>query len=80
MALLVSLSGRALLASLALLVFVWLRCASGSRSLPLRTLQHGVCGCCCCRLLGFDVETLYELHYQMITLGKVFCNKQAPNW
>ncbi|KAL4855186.1 hypothetical protein ACK3TF_004177 [Chlorella vulgaris] len=31
------------------------------------------------RLLGFDVETLYELHYQMITLGKVFCNKQAPN-
>lgn len=33
-----------------------------------------------CRLLGFDVETLYELHYQMITLGKVFCNKQTPHW
>ena len=32
------------------------------------------------RLLGFDVETLYELHYQMITLGKVFCGKQQPNW
>ena len=32
------------------------------------------------RLLGFDVETLYELHYQMITLGKVFCNKQTPHW
>jgi hypothetical protein len=31
------------------------------------------------RLLGFGVETLYELHYQMITLGKVFCNKAAPN-
>jgi endonuclease III len=31
------------------------------------------------RLLGFDVETLYELHYQMITLGKVFCSKQNPN-
>lgn len=22
----------------------------------------------------------YELHFQMITLGKVFCNKQQPNW
>uniref|UniRef100_A0A1D2A9X5 J domain-containing protein n=2 Tax=Auxenochlorella protothecoides TaxID=3075 RepID=A0A1D2A9X5_AUXPR len=31
------------------------------------------------RLVGFDVETLYELHYQMITLGKVFCNKLRPN-
>jgi len=31
------------------------------------------------RLLGFDVETLYELHYQMITLGKVFCSKHSPN-
>jgi endonuclease III len=31
------------------------------------------------RLLGFDIETLYELHYQMITLGKVFCSKQSPN-
>lgn len=26
---------------------------------------------CSRRLLGFDVETLYELHYSMITLGKV---------
>ena len=26
---------------------------------------------CVCRLMHFDVETLYELHYQMITLGKV---------
>ena len=24
-----------------------------------------------CRLMPFDLETLYELHYQMITLGKV---------
>ena len=31
------------------------------------------------RLLGFDIETLYELHYQMITLGKVFCSKVSPN-
>lgn len=31
------------------------------------------------RLLGFDIETLYELHYQMITLGKIFCSKQNPN-
>lgn len=31
------------------------------------------------RLLGFDIETLYELHYQMITLGKVFCSKNNPN-
>jgi len=31
------------------------------------------------RLLGFDIETLYELHYQMITLGKIFCSKQSPN-
>ena len=38
------------------------------------------CSLAPCRLLGFDVDTLYELHYQMITLGKVFCNKQAPNW
>lgn len=29
--------------------------------------------------MGFDVPTLYELHYQMITLGKVFCLKQRPN-
>ncbi len=26
-----------------------------------------------CRLMHFDMETLYELHYQMITLGKVGC-------
>lgn len=47
--------------------------------LTLRALQHTqppTPG----RLLGFDVEALYELHYQMITLGKVFCNKQQPNW
>lgn len=31
------------------------------------------------RLVGFDVGTLYELHYQMITLGKVFCSKANPN-
>ena len=31
------------------------------------------------RLLGFNLETLYELHYQMITLGKVFCSKSNPN-
>ncbi|KAK9817100.1 hypothetical protein WJX72_009565 [[Myrmecia] bisecta] len=31
------------------------------------------------RLMGFDVDTLYELHYQMITLGKVFCSKRSPN-
>ena len=24
-----------------------------------------------CRLMHFDLDTLYELHYQMITLGKV---------
>ena len=23
-----------------------------------------------CRLMHFDIDTLYELHYQMITLGK----------
>ena len=27
--------------------------------------------CAVCRLMRFSVETLYELHYQMITLGKV---------
>ena len=27
----------------------------------------------------FDVEMLYELHYHMITLGKVFCAKLMPN-
>ncbi|GIL84976.1 hypothetical protein Vretifemale_13616 [Volvox reticuliferus] len=29
--------------------------------------------------MAFDLETLYELHYQSITLGKVFCQKRAPN-
>ncbi len=24
-----------------------------------------------CRLMNFDLDNLYELHYQMITLGKV---------
>lgn len=34
-----------------------------------------------CRLLGFDVETLYELHYSMITLGKVGgCALSACVW
>jgi endonuclease III len=31
------------------------------------------------RLLGFGFTTLYEMHYQMITLGKVFCSKANPN-
>lgn len=31
------------------------------------------------RLLNFPIDTLYELHYQMITLGKVFCSKSDPN-
>lgn len=31
------------------------------------------------RLLKFPTDTLYELHYQMITLGKVFCSKSDPN-
>ncbi|KAK9909469.1 hypothetical protein WJX75_002712 [Coccomyxa subellipsoidea] len=31
------------------------------------------------RLMHFDLDTLYELHYQMITLGKVFCSKRNPN-
>ena len=31
------------------------------------------------RLNSFGVETLYELHYHMITLGKVFCGKRMPN-
>ncbi|GMH43200.1 hypothetical protein BSKO_11122 [Bryopsis sp. KO-2023] len=30
------------------------------------------------RIMHFDFATLYELHYQMITLGKVFCTKRAP--
>jgi hypothetical protein len=31
------------------------------------------------RLCTLDQETLYELHYQMITFGKVFCTKNKPN-
>jgi hypothetical protein len=27
------------------------------------------------RMMAFDISTLYELHYTMITLGKVFCHK-----
>lgn len=30
------------------------------------------------RLLHLDFEVLYELHYQMITMGKVFCTKRSP--
>ncbi|XP_021278784.1 DEMETER-like protein 2 isoform X2 [Herrania umbratica] len=31
------------------------------------------------RLCTLDQKTLYELHYQMITFGKVFCTKKNPN-
>ncbi|KAG0575771.1 hypothetical protein KC19_5G029900 [Ceratodon purpureus] len=31
------------------------------------------------RLCKFDHKTLYELHYQMISFGKVFCTKTKPN-
>ncbi|CAM6099678.1 unnamed protein product [Calypogeia fissa] len=31
------------------------------------------------RLCTLDQRTLYELHYQMITFGKVFCTKSRPN-
>eukprot|EP00854_Cymbomonas_tetramitiformis_P002314 gene2314-3039_t len=31
------------------------------------------------RLDTFGFSTLYELHFQMITLGKVFCDKRSPN-
>ncbi|XP_057478542.1 protein ROS1A-like isoform X2 [Actinidia eriantha] len=31
------------------------------------------------RLCTLDQKTLYELHYQMITFGKVFCRKRKPN-
>ncbi|XP_077239673.1 DNA glycosylase/AP lyase ROS1-like [Tasmannia lanceolata] len=31
------------------------------------------------RLCKMDQRTLYELHYQMITFGKVFCTKNNPN-
>ncbi|KAI3916621.1 hypothetical protein MKW98_026363 [Papaver atlanticum] len=31
------------------------------------------------RLCTLDQPTLYELHYQLITFGKVFCTKSKPN-
>ncbi|AET00784.2 HhH-GPD base excision DNA repair family protein [Medicago truncatula] len=31
------------------------------------------------RLCKLDHQTLYELHYQLITFGKVFCTKRNPN-
>ncbi|KAL3828539.1 hypothetical protein ACJIZ3_017341 [Penstemon smallii] len=31
------------------------------------------------RLSHHDQLTLYELHYQLITMGKVFCTKRLPN-
>ncbi|KAF7823277.1 transcriptional activator DEMETER-like [Senna tora] len=31
------------------------------------------------RLCALDQPTLYELHYQLITFGKVFCTKLQPN-
>ncbi|XP_010521693.1 PREDICTED: protein ROS1 isoform X2 [Tarenaya hassleriana] len=31
------------------------------------------------RLCRLPQSTLYELHYQMITFGKVFCTKKSPN-
>ncbi|XP_038901256.1 transcriptional activator DEMETER-like [Benincasa hispida] len=31
------------------------------------------------RLSMLDQPTLYELHYQLITFGKVFCTKRKPN-
>ncbi|CAK8535339.1 unnamed protein product [Lathyrus sativus] len=31
------------------------------------------------RLCTLDHRTLYELHYQLITFGKVFCTKKHPN-
>eukprot|EP00803_Ostreobium_quekettii_P008681 evm.model.scf_657.2 EVM.evm.TU.scf_657.2 scf_657:46933-64154(-) len=31
------------------------------------------------RAMAFDFPTLYELHYHMITLGKVLCTKRKPN-
>lgn len=31
------------------------------------------------RLCKLDQRTLYELHYHMITFGKVFCTKNRPN-
>ena len=32
------------------------------------------------RLHHLNVDTLSELHYLLITLGKVVCAKRAPNW
>ncbi|GJP29546.1 hypothetical protein CLOM_g17131 [Closterium sp. NIES-68] len=31
------------------------------------------------RLCGMTQEMLYELHYHMITFGKVYCTKRSPN-
>ena len=31
------------------------------------------------RLNSFGLQTLFELHYHMITMGKVFCEKRTPN-
>ncbi|MCO5609594.1 hypothetical protein L7F22_063824 [Adiantum nelumboides] len=31
------------------------------------------------RLCSLDQKTLYELHYHLITFGKVFCTKNKPN-
>ncbi|KAK9821663.1 hypothetical protein WJX74_006085 [Apatococcus lobatus] len=31
------------------------------------------------RLMALSISSLYELHYQMITLGKVICTKVKPN-
>ncbi|KAK1383984.1 hypothetical protein POM88_021719 [Heracleum sosnowskyi] len=31
------------------------------------------------RLCNLDQQTLYELHYHLITFGKVFCTKKKPN-
>ncbi|CAM8961365.1 unnamed protein product [Rhodiola kirilowii] len=36
---------------------------------------RNICGRDCVKL---DQPTLYELHYQMITFGKVFCKKRSP--
>lgn len=37
----------------------------------LRAARELHCASLLCRLMHFDRETLYELHYQMITVGKV---------
>ncbi|KAG0485235.1 hypothetical protein HPP92_009314 [Vanilla planifolia] len=41
----------------------------------LETIQKYLWPCLC----KLDQKTLYELHYQMITFGKVFCTKGKPN-